>query len=252
MNYKRAMQYVTVLHVLWNLLEDFRVEISYSSFALFQNIFSRICKRRYWKHSHETRIICTSETFGLWVANDPREVFAWRYSTDAWEISRIFCSLAEIRIMYLSNARQTHYRTAYRKLNVAIEWLVFLFLNREVPATNFGPDTGCPDLGVFVVFLRSSRQIPGSVSQTGPRPQVSISFPLYLFTDRSVIRRVRPKSERLDFREINCQQVNKQTSRRMTGMQKYTFLIEFVNSLKLGFSIKILSFLHSGKDTTLC
>ena len=38
----------------------------------------------------------------------------------------------------------------------------------------------------------------------------------------------------------------------MTGMQKYTFLIEFVNSLKLGFSIKILSFLHSGKDTTLC
>lgn len=91
--------------------------------------------------------------------------------------------------------------------------------------------------------------MPGSVSQTGPRPLVSISFPLYLFTDRSVIRRVRPNSERLDFREINCQQVNKHTSRRMTGVQKYTFLKEFVSSLQLGFSVKIFSFFELREET---
>ena len=63
---------------------------------------------------------------------------------------------------------------------------------------------GSPELGVFVVFLRSSRQMPLSVSQTDPRPLVSISFLLYLFTDRSGVRCFRPNSERLDFREINC------------------------------------------------
>jgi hypothetical protein len=109
------------------------------------------------------------------------------------------------------------------------------------PGFKFRPRHGCPELGVFVVFLRSSRQMPGSVSQTGPRPLVSISFLLYLFTDRSAIRRVRPNSERLDFHEMNCQQVNKQTSRLMTGVQKYKFLKEFVSSLQLGFSVKILS-----------
>ena len=77
------------------------------------------------------------------------------------------------------------------------------------PGLKFRPRHGCPELGVFVVSLRTSRQIPGSLSQTGPRPLVSISFPLYLFTARSVISRVKPNSERLDFREINCQQVNR-------------------------------------------
>ena len=144
MNYARSMQFVAVLYVLWNLLEDFRIEILYSSLILFPHLFNWICKRRYWRHSHGTRIICTSETFGFWVANHPHEVFAWRYSTDAWESYRILCLLAEIRIMYLSNARKTDYQTAHRKLNVAIEWLAFLLINREVPASNFGPDTAVP------------------------------------------------------------------------------------------------------------
>jgi len=117
------------------------------------------------------------------------------------------------------------------------------------PGFKFRPRHGCPDLEVFVVLVISSRQALGSVFQTGPRPLVSMSFPFYLFTVRSVIRRVRPNSERLDFREINRQQVNKQTSWRMTGVQKYTFLKEFVSSLQLGFSVKIFSFfLHSEKE----
>jgi len=77
------------------------------------------------------------------------------------------------------------------------------------PGLKFRTRHGCPELGVFLLFLRSSGQMPGSVSQIGPRLLVSISFPLYLFTDHSVIRCVRPNSGRLDFREINCQQVNR-------------------------------------------
>jgi hypothetical protein len=40
MNYKSGLQYVTALYVLWNLLEDFRVEILYISLALFQNLLN--------------------------------------------------------------------------------------------------------------------------------------------------------------------------------------------------------------------
>jgi len=40
MNYARSMQFVAVLYVLWNLLEDFRIEILYSSLILFPHLFN--------------------------------------------------------------------------------------------------------------------------------------------------------------------------------------------------------------------
>ena len=189
---------------LWNLLEDFRVEILYSSIALFPYLFNWICKRRYWNHSHETRIICTSETFGLWIANDPHEVFAWRYKYRRWrKLQDILFPgrdsnhvLLECQIDALPN-RTPQIERGDRVIRISV-------YKSGSPGFKFRSRHGCPELGGFVVFLRSTRQMPESVSQTGPRPFVSISFLLYLFTDRSVIRRVRPNSERLVFREMNC------------------------------------------------
>jgi hypothetical protein len=47
-----------------------------------------------------------------------------------------------------------------RELNVVVEWLALLLPIREVPGSNLGPETGCPDRS-FVVFLSPFRQMPG-------------------------------------------------------------------------------------------
>jgi hypothetical protein len=43
-----------------------------------------------------------------------------------------------------------------RRPNVVVECLTFVFLIRDVPGSNIGPETGYPDR-VFVVFLSPSR-----------------------------------------------------------------------------------------------
>jgi hypothetical protein len=43
--------------------------------------------------------------------------------------------------------------------NVVVEWLAFLLRIREIPGSNLGPETGCPDW--FVVLLSTSSQMPG-------------------------------------------------------------------------------------------